>query len=82
MRIDFVAPVIEPPIGTMSVPLKDEAVRIIIINSVFPERKYSYVHCTPIIANYFPTSAPCSAAQKPSISRGVSAGFTPSRCPT
>jgi hypothetical protein len=55
MRIDSAAPVIEPPIGTTSAPPKDEAVRIVITDSVFPEKKSSYAPCTP---NIGPSSAP------------------------
>ena len=52
-RIDFVVPVIEPPIGIALASLKDEAVRIVITNSVFPEKKYSYAHYIRITANCY-----------------------------
>ena len=52
-RIDFVVPVIEPPIGIALASLKDEAVRIVITNSVFREKKYSYAHYMRITANCY-----------------------------
>jgi hypothetical protein len=52
-RIDFVVPVIEPPIGIALASLKDEAVRIVITSSVFPEKKYSYAHYIGITANSY-----------------------------
>lgn len=52
-RINFVVSVIEPPIGIALASLKDVAVRIVITNSVFPERKYSYAHYIGITANCY-----------------------------
>ncbi len=63
MRIDSVAPVTELPIGTMSAPLKDEAVRIVITNSVYPEKKSSYAPCTRIIGAYSAPPTLCRTGQ-------------------
>src|SRR5258707_1613009 len=46
MRNGSAARVIRPPIGFTSALLKGAAVRIVIINYVFPEQKYSYVNYT------------------------------------
>lgn len=63
MRIDFAAPVIEPPIGSTLALLKDEAVRIVITNSVFPEKKSSYAPCTRIIGDYSAPPTLCCTGQ-------------------
>lgn len=63
MRIDSVAPVIELQIGSTSAPLKDEAVRIVITNSVFPEKKSSYAPYTRIIGDYSAPPTLCRTGQ-------------------